>query len=368
MKNMKKLISIVMLLIALAANAQVNPKEGYIITNKKDTVRGMIDLRTNDINAKQCVFKADGAAEYVTYKPGEIAGYRFKETGKYYVSKTFENEDCFFAEFLVQGSLNLYRQEIGFRRIYYVENEEGKVVTYEEMEDGITYNEREAKKRAQELYTQVSRSSHAVEDIKIGKMSDRQMIKMVHDYHDDVCTSDGECIIYEHDPKSDKVRFAPMIFAGGAYAICTNDDVWVRTKGAAGYILGAGLDIDCSRAGKGMIFQLSVQYSRLYTTSKPKIVEHIDGCSLNAGAMYRLPMSGALKLAPRFGLSFTFQGGKGHNQDREWEYFSYRWLAPYVGCGIELPLGKHALNFSVEYRCMKFGQVNMIQGVLGFRI
>lgn len=368
MKAMRNLLSAVMLLLALSANAQVNPVEGFIITNQNDTIRGMIDLRTNQINASQCLFKADDATEYVTYKPGEIAGYRFKKSGKYYVSRKFENEGCFFAEFLVQGSLNLYRKEIGFRRIYYIEDKDGKVVTYEEMEKDDNYNEREEKVRAQRLYTLVALSPNAVKDIKVGKMSDKQMIKMARDYNDDVCTSDEECILYEHDPKSDKVKFSPVIFAGGTYAMCANNDVWTSVRDAAGYTFGAGLDIDLSRVGKGMVFQMSAQYSRLYTTSKPKIVEHTDGSWFNAGVMYRLPITGKLKLAPRFGASFTIQSGMGHQQDQEYEYFLKRWFAPYVGCGIELPLGKHALNFSVEYRCLKWGQVNMIQGVLGFRI
>lgn len=368
MKTMRNLTSVVMLILALTANAQVNPVEGYIITNQNDTVRGMIDLRTNEINASQCLFKANSASEYVTYKPGEIAAYRFKETGKYYVSKQFNNENCFFAEFLVKGSLNLYRKEIGFRKIYYVENEDGNVETYEEMEEDENYNAREARIRAQGLYRQVAQSSHAVKDIKIGKMSDKQMIKMVRDYHDDVCTSNEDCILFEQNPKSDKVKVSPMIYAGGAYAICTNKTIWEGVKSASGFTLGAGIDVDRARSGKGLVFQLSLQYSRLYPATKPKIVETIDGYTLNGGLMYRFPMSGALKLAPRFGLSVSNYTGNGHYKEKEWEMFNSKSYAPYVGCGIELPVGKHALNFCIDYKCLNWAKVNMFQATLGFRI
>ena len=121
---MRNIILIAALLVSLTANAQVNPKEGFIITNLNDTVYGMVDYRTNDKNAQQCTFKADGASEYVTYAPGQIAGYRFKESGKFYVSRNFDEDGEFFAEYLVNGILNLYRREIGYRKIYYIENKE----------------------------------------------------------------------------------------------------------------------------------------------------------------------------------------------------------------------------------------------------
>ena len=47
--------------------AQVNPKSGYIITNTGDTIRGVIDFRTNEILSKKCVFLANGDNEYKTY-------------------------------------------------------------------------------------------------------------------------------------------------------------------------------------------------------------------------------------------------------------------------------------------------------------
>ena len=66
-----KIISIaIALFVSLVTNAQVNPKEGFIITNEKDTIYGMIEYRTNHINAQQCVFKANDASEYVKYTPG----------------------------------------------------------------------------------------------------------------------------------------------------------------------------------------------------------------------------------------------------------------------------------------------------------
>ena len=150
---MKHLMVFIALFLTLVTKAQVNPKEGFIITNQKDTIYGMIDYRTNTINAQQCVFKADDASEYVKYTPGQILGYRFKENGKFYVSKKFDNNEEFFAEFLVDGIMNLYRKEKGFRQIYYLENEEGKVVQYENMDDNMNYDQHTANMRAQNCFS-----------------------------------------------------------------------------------------------------------------------------------------------------------------------------------------------------------------------
>lgn len=56
----------------LHSMAQTNPKPGYIITNAGDTVRGVLDFRTNQVLSRKCVFQANGESESKTYKPGEI--------------------------------------------------------------------------------------------------------------------------------------------------------------------------------------------------------------------------------------------------------------------------------------------------------
>ena len=249
------------LFLTLVTKAQVNPKEGFIITNQKDTVYGMIEYRTNTINAQQCVFKANDASEYVKYTPGQILGYRFKESGKFYVSKKFDNNEEFFAEFLVDGIMNLYRKEKGFRQIYYLENEEGKVVQYENMDGDMNYDQRTANMRAQELLQQVYKSQRAIDDIKPNSMSDKQMIKMVRDYHEDVCTSNEECIKYEYDDSKEKTKCYLSVFAGGGYGSCSDSEIWYGIRRSNTFTVGASLDIDGGRFAKGMLFQLIGSYS-----------------------------------------------------------------------------------------------------------
>ena len=69
------ILAIAMLAIfATTTMAQTNPKPGYIITNDGDTVRGIIDFRTNEKLSKQCDFWANGGSEGKIYKPGDIEG------------------------------------------------------------------------------------------------------------------------------------------------------------------------------------------------------------------------------------------------------------------------------------------------------
>jgi hypothetical protein len=366
---MRKILFTFLLLISLMADAQINPKEGFIITNQKDTIYGLIDYRSNTVNAKECTFKANNESEYKTYAPGQISAYRFKETGKFYISKKYENEDEVFAEFLISGMMNLYRVEMGFRKIYYVENEEGKMVKYENMEEDLNYDYNEAKKRAQTLYSHVAKSTHATDDIKIGNMSDNQMIKMVRDYHADVCTSNEECIKYEYDEEQegDVNKCRPTIIVGGGYATCINNSLWKGNKGGAFYTIGAGLDFERNRMGKGLVFQLSMLAS--YISSSKKSHNPITYASLNAGAMYRYGLEKTTRFTSRFGLSYAaFDGSIKSTRNYDYEdHYGSGSLGIYAGGGIEVPIHTHAVNFNIEYRCYNLARIHIIQGTASFR-
>ena len=342
--------------VSMVTNAQVNTKEGFIITNQKDTIYGMIDYRTNTVNAQQCLFKAKDAADYVKYTPGQIAAYRFKESGKFYVSKKFDNEEEFFAEFLVDGIMNLYRKEKGFRQIYYLENEEGEVVSYENMEQDINYDQRTANMRAQVLYRQVAKSQRAVSDIKAGNMSDNQLIKMVRDYHEDVCTSNEECIKYEYDDSKENTKCYLSVFAGGGYGSCSDSEIWYGIRRSNTFTVGASLDIDGGRFAKGMLFQLIGSYSGVRSKN-----EYTLGIwELNTGVMFGFPINDKFKFTARGGLAFSacfVDGGIDGGLAK----------GLYGGCGLELPVQKHAVLFNVDYRCIGWGKINVVQATIGYR-
>ena len=96
--------------------AQLNPKPGFIITNQNDTIYGTIDYLSDKKCAQECLFQANGENAYKTYQPGDISGYRFTDDGVFYVTKTFNIDGAqktFFAEYLLQGGVSLFRYEEG---------------------------------------------------------------------------------------------------------------------------------------------------------------------------------------------------------------------------------------------------------------
>ena len=128
---MKKVFFFVLLAIsATAAMAQSNPRTGFIITNDGDTVRGIIDFRTNEKLSRQCDFWANGGSEGKTYKPGDIEGFRFDEGGKYFVTRRLTvagDTQLYFAEFMVQGKMNLYCVVYNSDEYFFFEREDGEM-------------------------------------------------------------------------------------------------------------------------------------------------------------------------------------------------------------------------------------------------
>ena len=110
--------------------AQTNPKPGYIITNAGDTIRGTIDFRTNEILSKKCVFWANGEGESKTYSPGDIESFRFDHNGKYFVTRRLNingDPQLYFAEFMVQGKMNLYCVADKYVEYFFFEREDGEM-------------------------------------------------------------------------------------------------------------------------------------------------------------------------------------------------------------------------------------------------
>ena len=56
---------ILMMFSVTMTTAQTNPKPGFIITNNGDTIRGVIDFRTNEKLSKQCDFCIDAWPNYM---------------------------------------------------------------------------------------------------------------------------------------------------------------------------------------------------------------------------------------------------------------------------------------------------------------
>ena len=150
---MKRLIFMNLLLLAVAGMTMAqeyvkprNPVEGYIITNENDTIHGTVDFLTGEENALACHFQCDGDTIYHSYAPGEIKGFRLYNGGVYYVTRTMPingNDSTIFAEYLLQGSVSLYRYEDKDDTYYYMTDTEGRIAAIKE-DDFSDYSAEEA--------------------------------------------------------------------------------------------------------------------------------------------------------------------------------------------------------------------------------
>jgi hypothetical protein len=133
-------------LIWIRGFGQTDFRNGFIIKNSGDTVRGLIDYRGDIRNSKICTFKSAESGVVLRYKPFNIAAYRF-DKGRFYVSKTVRSGDeiksCF-VEFLVHGRKNLYylRDDTGDHYLIDSRNDTLRDLPYHEeivVQKGINY-------------------------------------------------------------------------------------------------------------------------------------------------------------------------------------------------------------------------------------
>ena len=222
-------ISLLSLLLVLSygiLHAQSNFRLGYIITNENDTIVGLIDYRTDQMNAQACTFKKTKTSPVETYSPGQITGFRFTEDGKYYVSgEIVSNSAIVFLEYILQGIMNLYfyADKITGLDYYIFENQDG-------MRHYITKRPDEVSEFDGKLMLKQDMQYKAVVPIifeevpelreKAGKVnfSHESMISITKDYHNLVCTTGEPCIQFETKPDKQSLKIKFSIYGGVSFS------------------------------------------------------------------------------------------------------------------------------------------------------
>ena len=219
------LLSLLLVLSYGILHAQSNFKPGYIITNEKDTIAGLIDYRTDQMNAQTCTFKKTKTSPVETYFPGQIAGFRFTEDGKYYVSgKIASNTAIVFLEYIVQGIMNLYfyADKITGLDYYIFEKQDG-------MRHYITKRPDEVSEVDGRLMLKQDMQYKAVVPIifekvpelkeKAGKVnfSHESMINITKDYHNLICTTGEPCIEFETRPDKRYLKVKFSVYGGASF-------------------------------------------------------------------------------------------------------------------------------------------------------
>lgn len=211
---MRKLILPGLLLILLTSNliAQKNFKPGYIITPVGDTVYGYIDYRSDNLNFSRCVFKETEQGEETKYLPGEVRSYYFIG-GKFYTTKTIGDstyQENVFMEYLVNGISDIFYHNGNF----YIEKDDNFVkLTNEDIE--IINEEGEKRITKSNRYKGILKYLYGdceeiQDDIEKSKLAHKSLIQISSKYHNLMCTTGEDCVIYEKKVKFLSLDVAPI--------------------------------------------------------------------------------------------------------------------------------------------------------------
>ena len=351
--------------------AQTNPQPGYIITNAGDTIGGTIDFRTNDMLSKQCVFWANGESESKTYQPGDIESFRFYHNGKYFVTRKlniYGEPQLYFAEFMVEGLMNLYCVADKYAEYFFFEREDGEMalLTNRSLISSSSIQEEQKNfKEKQEQYGKVKillqDSWKAVEDMSDTDMSRKKLVKVVRDYHNDVCTDGSSCLVYEYKEESNKKKNHFKAFAG--YAYYSHERTVFQSLGAdenyfgGAFEIGLGIETDIERLMKGGSLELGLAYSP--KTSFEHDVMVSGGHEPSHTVYERSRMTLSLGVVKRFGKGKIVPLVRGggfyvlHYGNHETRYYMSKKIVDmpwdltahfggYLGGGVQMAVGKYS--------------------------
>ena len=322
---MKKylLTSILLLSFILTVHAQSNYSSGYIITNDQDTISGLIDYRTDKMNALTCHFKKDLTSPEQTYLPGQIFGYRFTDAGKFYISKfvTINGiQQKVFLEYLLQGIMNLYfycdESDAEYLNYYFFENENGEMVCITKHPDKIIKeDDGNMRKLEDNKYQRIV--SFIFKDINSLKykalhanFTHKDMIGLTKDYHSLVCTSGAECIEFETTPDKFYIKTKFSVYAGFENKSLAPSILW--DDYGVGYLLvnhapfiGGEFSFSIPRWKKSVSLQTDLSLTQ-YQKEVKEYNYNYDGMrlALNVGAKYTYE-KGRIRPCVEAGLIFN---------------------------------------------------------------
>ena len=357
--------------------AQTNPKPGYIITNDGDTIRGILDFRTNEKLSKQCEFWANGGSEGKTYKPGDIEGFRFDNNGKYFVTRRLNvsgTPQLYFAEFMVQGKMNLYCVADDYDEYFFFEREDGEMAQLTNRGFLTSSSIDDEKGRLQEKKEQYGKvkillkdSWKACEDMSEKDMSRKKLVKVVRDYHNDVCTDGSSCMVYEYKEESDKVKTHFKVLAGYAYYSHERtvfQSLLDENYHGSAFEIGLGFETDVERMIKGGSFEIGIAYSPKATFEHHTMVSGGHEPSLTKFKKGRVTFSlgmvkrfGKGKIVPlvRGGGFYVLHFGNKEERyylskkvmDQDWGNTSH--FGVYLGAGAQMAVGKHFARLHADW-------------------
>lgn len=251
--------SIALLLFSGVAFGQTDFRDGYIITNNLDTIKGLIDYRGEARNMKTCTYKPTGNGTQTTYGANQIKGYRFSKEGRYFVSRYLsakDVKDTVFLEYLVNGLSDLYfhQNNKGFAA-YFIEGPNGDLLELQKLNDQIvdidgTNYMKEDNKYVGLLTYAFADCPELKKEIQYIELNHKSLINITKKYHDYKCT-DEACIVYEKKLQVVRVSFNPLVGYSWSNVAFENDylESFDFTTSRS-FIMGVDINITMPRANE----------------------------------------------------------------------------------------------------------------------
>lgn len=311
-----KYISIFFILFCLSItlNAQSNYKRGFIITNEKDTIMGLVDFRTDRTNSKICKFKKSEKAEEQVFYPKEIFGYMFIDETKYYISQTINIKDKnydVFLEYLVKGikDLYFYSDETDNLDYYFLKDEDGKMISFTKEPDKIIDNTLKKDDKYKRALNYAFRDCEAiannVDKVDFGR---RSMIKLTEKYHKQMCSPGLECIVFENNYKKKFTKINLSLYSGTLftdYSFGMEKLVQYKSVQCLSPVIGGQFNISSPRLMKSLSIQADISLSSLRFEN-----DHIWDSSTFGSTTYEKFKFKALITTGELGFKYTHPNGK----------------------------------------------------------
>lgn len=351
-------------LLPLQLLAQVNPKQGYIITLENDTVAGVIDYRSEVRNTHECIFQKAGSEEWTVYKPADIKGYRLYSNGAYYVTKTVDigkKRQEVFAEYLLKGGVSLYYIATKNDVFYYFEGEDGRTGLIKER-DFLDYNtaeRRNIRRHDMDVLSQIfHKSNETVRELWETNYDRKSLTLLTRRYSEQYCGADEECVQFLYDEKKTSSWYA-RLYVGASmkvgsitprfYGGARNSELKLSESSPN---VSVGCELFFPRLSRYLTGQICLDLGYLKAAKDSR---RLSGCAIQTqwGVACRLTPAKRYTPIVRGGVTINrltdisaqdmdrFSGN-----DRDWRDVDYGF---YIGGGIDVAVNRHILRFSANY-------------------
>ncbi|MEJ1241014.1 porin family protein [Chryseolinea sp. T2] len=304
------LFTAIALVLCLEAFCQSDYRNGFVITQNRDSISGLVNFRDGGKSHSSCDFKTSSSAEATTYTAKDLIAYGFIGD-KRFESKTIKDGDkleIVFMEVVVAGNLTLYQM----RDRFWVQKKGGDLTellnnTKDQYVDGQRVM-RYDNMHIATLNMLMADCRIVTTSLENSRLEKRTLTKVVNDYNE--CVGGSSVVFQEKKPWAE-VRFA--VGGGVNFSSLNFKDAQGAAAAIAGttkataVMIGVTLDFISPRVSERLAVTVGAYYSPIAYVVESKFHPGSDYMKMDLDQL-KVPV----------GLKYMFKG---------------RRLVPYVNAG-----------------------------------